>query len=125
MSYNNFICHCVVYKLLFMKQVRIYKTPAGTEPFSRWMDSIKDPVINARIRTRLARLYLGNEGDHEPVGKGVYELRLMFGSGYRIYYAKLGEMLIILLNGGDKKSQSKDIQLAQQYLVEFKGNYHE
>ncbi|MSP53583.1 MAG: type II toxin-antitoxin system RelE/ParE family toxin [Gammaproteobacteria bacterium] len=108
-----------------MKQVRIYKTPAGIEPFNRWLSSIKDPTLNARIRTRLARLYLGNEGDHEAVGRGVYELRLMFGSGYRIYYAKSGEMIIVLLNGGDKKSQSKDIQLAQQYWAEFKGNYHE
>ena len=108
-----------------MKQVRIYKTPAGIEPFTQWIESIKDKVINARIRTRLARLYLGNEGDHEPVGSGVAELRLHFGSGYRIYYAKLGEVTIILLNGGDKKSQSKDIELAKQYWAEFKGNYHE
>lgn len=99
--------------------VRIYKTEAKIEPFSVWLRKLKDPVIRARIRRRIDRLMLGNEGDHKSVGSGVFELRMTFGSGYRVYYGKQGEELVILLCGGDKGSQTKDIELAKKYWQDY------
>lgn len=107
-----------------MKTIYIHKTSEGNEPYTNWLDSIRDKIIKARIRRRIDRLYDGNEGDHKSVGQGVFELRLSFGSGYRIYYGKQNEELIILLLGGDKSSQASDIKLAQQYWENFKRCNH-
>jgi putative addiction module killer protein len=107
-----------------MKQIRIYKTRDGKEPFNTWLENIKDKITKARIRRRIDRLYLGNEGDHKHVGNGVFELRLAFGSGYRVYYAKEGDVTYILLLGGDKKTQSNDINLAHKYWLELKSGGH-
>ena len=98
-----------------MKTIAIYETEDGQLPFKNWLMSLRDKVIVARIYARLARVELGNFGDAKPVGNGVMELRLVFGSGYRIYYGIDGEKLVILLSGGDKSSQDKDIKLAQHY----------
>ena len=103
-----------------MKQIRIYKTSDGKEPFTSWLDSIKDKITKAWIRRRVDRLYLGSEGDHKHVGNGVFELRLAFGSGYRVYYAKEVDITYILLPGGDKKTQSNDINLAEKYWLTLK-----
>ena len=102
-----------------MKEIRLYKTNSGKEPFNEWLTNIKDKTIKARIRRRIDKLYFGHEGDCKSVGKGVYELRLMFGSGYRIYYARSGDTVIILLLGGNKNSQEEDIKTAQSYWHEF------
>lgn len=111
----------MAYKLqLIMKQIRIYKTKDGEEPYTKWLDSIKDKVTRARIRRRVDRLCLGNEGDHKHVGDGVFELRMQFSSGYRVYYAKEANITYILLLGGDKKTQSNDIKLAQTYWHKLK-----
>lgn len=102
------------------KILRNYVTPSGKVPFLEWINSIKDPSTRLRIRRRLDRLELGNLGDCEPVGEGVSELRLFFGSGYRIYFADQDNTLIILLCGGDKASQKKDIKTAKMYWHELK-----
>ena len=102
------------------KILRNYITPSGKVPFLEWLNSIKDQSTRLRIRHRLDRLELGNLGDCEPVGEGVSELRLFFGSGYRIYFAEQDEVIIILLCGGDKGSQKKDIKTAKIYLHELK-----
>ena len=83
-----------------------------TETYAKWFAGIRDAQTRARINMRIRRLSLGNPGDVRPVGEGVSELRIDFGPGYRVYYVQRGETVIILLAGGDKGSQDRDIQLA-------------
>jgi len=83
-----------------------------TETFSKWIDGLKDIRARARILVRIERLATGDPGDVKPVGEGVSELRINYGSGYRVYFRKIGQKVIILLAGGDKSSQSKDIKTA-------------
>ena len=83
-----------------------------TDVFAKWINSLRDIKARARIQARIERLAAGNPGDVKPVGEGVSELRLHFGSGYRIYYIQQGSKLIVLLAGGDKSTQSKDISTA-------------
>lgn len=83
-----------------------------TDIFAKWLDGLQDIRARARILVRIERLSMGNPGDVRPVGEGVSELRIDYGPGYRVYYKKQGHKLIILLAGGDKKSQSKDIKIA-------------
>ena len=97
-----------------------YVTEDGKNPFHNWLNALKDRIVRARIRVRLNRVRLGNFGDCKPVGKGVSELRVDYGPGYRIYYGKSENTIVILLCGGVKKSQPKDIQLAQKYWDDFK-----
>ena len=102
------------------KILKIYQDEYGKEPFIEWMESIKDVKTRDRIFTRLDRLEVGNPGDHNPVGSGVLELKLQFGPGYRIYYGEDGDVLVILLMGGDKKTQSRDIKKALSYWKDYK-----
>ena len=83
-----------------------------TDTFAKWIDSLRDMKARARILVRIERLSLGNPGDVKPVGKGVSELRIDYGSGYRVYYKKVGQKVIVLLAGGDKRTQTKDIKTA-------------
>jgi len=83
-----------------------------TEVFAKWLDSLADIRARARILVRIERLADGNPGDVEPVGEGISELRINYGPGYRVYYVRQGRSLIILLAGGDKSTQSKDIKTA-------------
>ena len=83
-----------------------------TEPFSRWFDRLRDEQARARILVRIRRLALGNPGDTRSVGEGVFELRIDWGPGYRVYFARRGETWIVLLAGGDKRTQRRDIRLA-------------
>lgn len=92
----------------------------GHNPFRNWIRDIKDDKTRARIRIRLNRIRLGNFGDCKSVGKGVNELRISFGAGYRVYYGKSRNDIVILLCGGDKGTQSKDIKIAQKYWSEYK-----
>jgi putative addiction module killer protein len=101
------------------KQVIAFITDQGDVPYENWLNSLKDPVMRQRILTRVKRLRSGNFGDCTTVGQGVKELRLFFGPGYRVYYGEDGDILVVLLCGGDKKSQGKDITLAQQYWQEY------
>lgn len=83
-----------------------------TEAFSQWLDSLHDLQARARVQVRIERLAAGNPGDVEPVSEGVSELRINYGPGYRVYFKQRGRELIILLAGGDKSSQAKDIKAA-------------
>ena len=83
-----------------------------TEHFAKWLDGLKDIRARARILVRIERLASGNPGDVKPVGEGVSELRIDYGPGYRVYYKKQGQTVIILLAGGDKRTQSKNIKTA-------------
>lgn len=83
-----------------------------TETYRDWESSLKDLVVRARIQARIERLALGNPGQHRVLTGGVSELKLDFGSGYRVYYTQRGNTLIVLLAGGDKSSQSADIKTA-------------
>ncbi len=81
-----------------------------TEVFAKWLDALKDIRARARILVRIERLAAGNPGDVKPVGGGVSELRIDYGPGYRVYYKKHGRQVVILLAGGDKSTQTKDIK---------------
>lgn len=83
-----------------------------TEIFSKWLMGLRDIRARARIQARIDRLELGNTGDAKPVGEGVSEMRIDYGPGYRVYFIQRGAELVILLAGGDKSSQSKDIRRA-------------
>ena len=104
------------------KTVIVYTDKAGKEPFTRWLNSLKDARDRRRILARLRRIEQGNYGDCKPIQDGVFELRLFFGPGYRIYFGKDGKTLVILLCGGDKNSQGKDIKQAIMYWNEYKTN---
>jgi putative addiction module killer protein len=83
-----------------------------TDTFAKWIDGLRDIRARARILLRIERLSLGNPGDVKPVGEGVSEMRIDYGPGYRIYYKKIGQMVIVLLAGGDKRTQARDIKSA-------------
>lgn len=83
-----------------------------TEVYARWFDGLRDRRARARIDIRIRRLLLGNPGDVRPVGQGVSELRIDYGPGYRVYFVQRRASLIILLAGGDKRTQDQDIQKA-------------
>ena len=83
-----------------------------TDLFAHWLDELRDIQARARVQSRIERLAAGNPGDVEPVGEGVSELRINYGPGYRVYFKQRGPELIILLAGGDKRTQAKDIKTA-------------
>ena len=83
-----------------------------TENFAKWIDGLHDLKARAKILVRIERLLAGNPGDVKPVGEGVSELRIDYGPGYRVYFKKIGQVVIILLAGGDKHSQDRDIKTA-------------
>lgn len=83
-----------------------------TEIFARWLDGLRDIRARARVMARIERLVMGNPGDVRPVGDGVSELRIDYGPGYRVYFKKRGEDVLILLAGGDKSQQARDIAQA-------------
>ncbi|MDP8171150.1 type II toxin-antitoxin system RelE/ParE family toxin [Pasteurella skyensis] len=91
-----------------------------SERFDKWLSKLKDKLAVAIIMRRLDRLRLGNFGDHKSVGQGVYELRVDTGKGYRIYYAREGDVTYLLISGGNKKSQQKDIDEAIKLWTEYK-----
>ena len=98
--------------------VREYLDDSGRCPFHDWLVGLDLP-IRVRIQARILRFETGNLGDHKSVGAGVWEARLTFGSGYRIYFGKGGGELVLLLVGGDKGSQSKDIKRARAYWSKY------
>lgn len=85
-----------------------------TETFARWLAGLRDSRARARINVRIRRLSVGNPGDVKPVGEGVSEMRIDYGSGYRVYFVQRGAALIILLAGGDKRTQDRDIATARE-----------
>lgn len=101
------------------KELLIYVDIDGKKPFIEWLESIKDKTVRYRIKERLDRVALGNLGDCKSVGNGVKEIRLAFGSGYRIYFGEEGSKIILLLCGGDKSSQKKDIVNAYNFWLDY------
>lgn len=99
-----------------MIEIRYYQSAEGEQPFTEWLQALQDLQARARIQIRLDRLALGNFGDCEPVGGGVIELRILWGPGYRVYCARLGQMIVLLLCGGDKTTQQKDIKRAKDHF---------
>ena len=102
------------------RELQIYRTPNGQEPFTEWLKSLRDRRTRKRIQNRIARIGSGNLGDHKSVGDGIFELRFQFGPGYRIYFGEVDNIIILLLCGGDKSSQDRDIERAKVYWQEFK-----
>ncbi|MBV6475382.1 MAG: hypothetical protein MOGDAGHF_00901 [Rhodocyclaceae bacterium] len=103
-----------------MIEIFRYVTESGREPVTEWLQSLKDKQAQAKIRVRLKRLEAGMFGDCEPVGDGVLELREHLGAGYRVYFGRHGQTVVILLCGGSKKTQSSDIKTARQYWADWK-----
>ncbi|MBV8765271.1 MAG: type II toxin-antitoxin system RelE/ParE family toxin [Hyphomicrobiales bacterium] len=91
-----------------------------TKLFSAWHQGLRDPVAKAKIAARIDRLTLGNPGDVEPIGEGLSELRIAYGPGYRVYFVGRGKVLVILLCGGQKGSQDRDIKRAKALARELK-----
>jgi len=101
------------------KRIKTYVRANGKSPFESWLINLRDKSAKAKILTRIDRLRLGNFGDCKSVGLGVFELRIHFGPGYRVYFGLVGNEVVLLLLGGDKSSQRKDIKTAQGYWKEF------
>ena len=100
-------------------EVFYYKTRDGKVPFLDWLYSLKNKITRAKIRVQIDRVAAGNFGDHHSVGNGVWELRMNYGPGFRIYYGLAGRKIILILLGGDKKSQEKDIKLAKKCWEDY------
>lgn len=94
-------------------EVLEYLDEAQRNPFREWLEALRDREARARIRVRINRLRQGNFGDCKAVGSGVSELRIDYGPGYRVYFGRQGEKIVILLCGGDKRTQTRDIESAQ------------
>jgi putative addiction module killer protein len=84
-----------------------------TDVFAQWLDELRDIRARARVQARIQRLAAGNPGDVKPVGEGVSEMRIDYGPGYRVYFTRRGNEVVILLAGGDKSTQDTDIKIAQ------------
>ena len=95
-----------------MNELRHYVDPVGQDLFVQWLDKLKDRQAQARIAVRLTRLENGNFGDCKPIGDGVWKLRVDWGPGYRVDYALEGKHVVLLCEGGDKRSQDADIARA-------------
>ena len=102
------------------KEVVAFRAKDGQVPFEEWLGDLDDKRAIARVLARLARVRQGNLGDCKSVGEGVSELRVDYGPGYRVYLGQKGQTLIVLLCGGDKRTQDRDIRLAKQFWQEFK-----
>ncbi len=106
--------------LITPRDVVAYQTREGHVPFNEWLDELDDQNAVARILARLARVRQGNLGDCKSLGEGVSELRVDYGPGYRVYLGQKGRILVILLCGGDKRTQERDIQRAKRYWQDYK-----
>jgi putative addiction module killer protein len=101
-------------------EVRHYVSRSGRDIFDHWPTSLADARAQAKIAVRINRIAIGNFGDCKSLGHGLFELRIDWGPGYRVYYTMLGAFCILLLCGGDKRRQSSDIDRALGYLKDYK-----
>lgn len=107
------------------KELRVYRTREGKEPFTEWLGSLKNKIARSQVTNRLNRVVHGHYGDCVSVGDGVYELRIHYGPGHRVYFVEQEKTLMLLLIGGSKKTQSKDIKKAKHYWTEFRERYYD
>ena len=102
------------------RDIQRYSTPDGKVPFSEWLDSLRDLKAKFKIDRRLDRVRTGNFGDYRAVGEGVYELRINYRPGYRVYFGQVEETIVLLLIGGDKSTQEQDIRKAKTYWTDYR-----
>ena len=102
-----------------MYQIRHYLSPAGADLFLHWLKSVRDPVAKVQIVKRVNRMEQGNLGDTSFCGDGVWEMRVDVGAGYRVYYARAGSHIMLLLCDGDKRTQSADIKAAKKHWKDW------
>lgn len=105
---------------IVQKEIRYFIYSKGKIPFKEWLDSLQDIKGRAVINNRLIRVSLGNLGDCKYLSNEIYELRIHYGPGYRVYFGEIDNTIILLLCGGEKSSQNKDIKKAKGYWLEFK-----
>ena len=96
-----------------------------TDVFDRWLRDLRDTRARAKVAARIKRLSLGNPGDVKPIGEGVSEMRIPYGPGYRVYYITRGPIVVVLLCGGDKSTQSNDIEQAKAIAAQWKERTHD
>ena len=101
------------------REIQRYTTPDGKVPIAEWFNSLQDKRARRKIKSRLERIELGNLGDYRSVGEGVCELRINYGPGYRVYFGQIGNIIILLLCGGDKSTQAQDIRQAKEYWQDY------
>jgi len=101
-------------------EIRHYITRSGKDVFDDWLSELADIRAQAKIGARINRLAAGNFGDCKALGQGLYELRIDWGPGFRVYYAIIGQARVLLLCGGDKRTQPADIAKAHEYLTDYK-----
>ncbi len=104
-----------------MKEIKFYKLQNGKEPVKEWLIGL-DKSMRVKVIRRLERIYDDNFGDFKQIESNLYELRFTLGKGYRIYYTIRNDLIVLLLNAGDKSKQSKDIKLAKMYIKNMKDN---
>ena len=104
---------------MIMKEIKFYKLPNGKEPVKEWLLYL-DNSLKVKVIRRIERIYDDNFGDYKQLDSNLYELRFTLGKGYRIYYTIQNEVVVLLLNAGDKSKQSEDIELAKTYLKDIK-----
>lgn len=102
------------------REIQRYVTTDGRIPFNEWFNSLRDRKAQVKIDTRIRRVIDGNLGDYRSVGEGVFELRIDYGPGYRIYFGQIGTTIVILLCGGDKSTQEQNIRTAQEYWTDYR-----
>jgi putative addiction module killer protein len=103
-----------------MYKIKHYLLESGLDPFEKWMSGLKDIKARAKINVKVDRLSMGNFSTSKPLGAGISELKIDYGPGYRVYYGLSGKYVILLLCGGDKSTQQKDIETAKEYWANFK-----
>ncbi len=101
------------------REIRRYTTAEGKVPFTDWLESLRDRNVRVRIKSRLDRVEQGNLGDFKSVGEGVFELRINYGPGYRVYFGQVGLTIVVILIAGDKSTQEQNIQQAIEYWKDY------
>lgn len=101
------------------REIQNYITADDRSPYEEWIDSLRDSKAISQIDKRLRRVKLGNLGDYRSVGEGVFELRIDYGPGYRIYFGQIGLTIVLLLCGGDKSTQQQDISKAKEFWRDY------